>query len=139
MNDIDDFIAGGASLPAVKFAEVGDTISGQIISGRKLEDRTPDGTVKTWSNGDPMHVWVFDLDTTGDGQADQALWVRGNMLTAIRGALAESGLKPSDLPKITVKHHAVGEPKSKGYAPPKLFKAKAETGPKPKQIDLDDF
>ena len=136
---IDDFISGGASLEAARFPEVGATVTGQIIDGRKLEDRQPDGTVKTWSNGDPMHVWVFDLDTTGDGSADTALWVRGNMLTAIRAALAEAGLKPSDRPKLTVKHHAVGEPKSKGYSPPKLFKAKVEAAPKPAAADLDDF
>jgi hypothetical protein len=86
-----------------------------------------------------MHVFVFDLDTDGDGHADHSLWVRGNMVTALRQALADAGLKPSDHPKVTVKFHQLGEPKSKGFAAPKLFKAKAEPGVKPAAVDLDDF
>ena len=139
MNDIDDFTSGGTSLPAVKFNEIGDTISGQIVDGRKLEDRAPDGTVKTWSNGDPMHVYVFDLDTDGDGSADHSLWVRGNLVKVLRQALADAGVKPSDNPKITVKFSELGEPSRKGYSPPKLFKAKAEKVAKPTAADLDDF
>ena len=137
MTNADDFMSGGDSLPAIKFPNVGDTASGVVCDVRKLEDRTPDGTVKTWSNGDPMHVFVFDLDTDGDGDADASLWVRGNMVTALRGALAEAGLKPSDRPKITVKFAELGEPSRKGYSAPKLFKAKAEPGPKP--VAMDDF
>ena len=138
---MDDFMSGnggGDKLPAYKFEAIGDTISGVVTDVTKLEDRTPDGTAKTWPNGDPMHVWVFTMDTTGNGTGDTVLWVRGNMVTAIRQALADAGLKPSDRPKLTVKHHAVGEPKSKGYAPPKLYKAKAEASPKP-TVELDDF
>lgn len=138
---MDDFMSGaggGDKLPAYKFENIGDTISGVVTDVTKLEDRTPDGTAKTWPNGDPMHVWVFTMDTTGNGTGDTVLWVRGNMVTAIRQALADAGLKPSDRPKLTVKHHAVGEPKSKGYAPPKLYKAKAEASPKP-SVELDDF
>ena len=139
MNDIDDFTSGGTSLPAIKFAEVGDTVSGQILDGRKLEDRTPDGTIKTWSNGDPMHVFVFDLDTDGDGSADHSLWVRGNLVKVLRQALADADLRPSDCPKITVKFTEYGEPTRKGYSAPKLFKAKAEKMAKPTVANLDDF
>ena len=139
MNDLNDFVSGGSSLPSIKFVEVGDTVAGQIIDGRKLEDRAPDGTPKTWSNGDPMHVFVFDLDTTGDGIADQSLWVRGNMVKALRQAMADANVKPTDKPKITVKFAELGEPTRRGYSPPKLFKAKAEPAPKPTSVDIDDF
>jgi hypothetical protein len=135
----DDFLSGGDSLPAFRFGEVGDTVKGQVLGVKKLEDRTPDGTAKTWPNGDPMHVWVFDLDTTGTGTADTALWVRGNMVKAIKQSMVEANLKPSDRPMLTVKHHAVGEPKSKGFSPPKLFKAKCEPGPKATVVADDDF
>lgn len=139
MTNADDFMSGGDSLPAFKFADVGDTVKGQVLDVKKLEDRAPDGTPKTWSNGDPMHVWVFELDTDGTGRADTALWVRGNMVTAIKGALAEAGLKPSAKPMLTVKHHALGEAKSKGYAPPKLYRAKAEPAPQRAAVADDDF
>jgi|DEB0MinimDraft_6_1074348.scaffolds.fasta_scaffold250244_1 hypothetical protein len=140
MSFTDDFMSGGGEkLPAFKFNEIGDTVKGQIIDIDKLEDRRPDGTPNTWDDGSPKHVWVFKLDTSMDGTADTALWVRGNMVTAIRGALADAGLNPSTQPTIiTVKHHELGEPKRKGYHPAKLFKAKAEPGQKP-AVDMDDF
>lgn len=138
MNDLDEFMGGGSqSLPAFKFAAVGDTVSGQILDGTKLEDRRPDGTTVTWDDGSPKFVWVFQLDTTGDGVADTSLWVRGNMVKALKEAMSAAGLKPSDRPKITVKHHELGETR-KGYSPAKLYKAKVEPAPKP-AAEIDDF
>lgn len=138
MNEMDDFLGGGGqSLPAFKFSELGATVSGQILDGTKLDDRRPDGTAVTWDDGSPKYVWVFQLDTTGDGVADTSLWVRGNMVKALKEAMAAAGLKPSDRPKITVKHHELGEAR-KGYAPAKLYKAKVEPAPKP-SVEIDDF
>ena len=137
---IDDFMSdgGGDKLPAFKFTDVGDTIKGQVIDLDKLEDRAFDGSPVTWSDGSPKHVFVWKLDTSGDGKADTAVWCRGNMVTAIRGALGEAGLKPGDHPMLTIKHHEVGEPSRPGYRGAKLFKAKAEPAPKP-MADIDDF
>lgn len=134
----DDFM-GGESLPAFKFANVGDTIRGQVRNVTKLEDRAPDGTAKKWPDGSPMHVFVFELDDNLDGKPEWAVWVRGNMVTAVREALRSAGLKPSDQPIITIKFHELGEPTRKGYAPPKLFKAKAEPGPQGVIVNDDDF
>lgn len=137
--DDSDFMSGATGgLPAYRFAAIGDSVRGQILHVTKLEDREPDGTVKRWDSGDPKHVWVFDLDTDGDGTADQALWVRGNMVKALREALATAGLKPADRPIIEVKHHAVGEVKTRGYSAPKLFKARAEAAAAP-AVSADDF
>jgi hypothetical protein len=126
---MDDFITGGDSLPAFKFTEVGDTVSGVIRNVTKLEDRAPDG---------PMHVFVFDLDTTNTGSADVAVWARGNLVKVLREAFTTAGLKPSDNPKVTIKFSELGEPTRKGYHPPKLFKAKAEPAPQPAAA-MDDF
>lgn len=136
---MDDFIQGATGgLPAVRFSAVGDTVKGQILNVTKLEDREPDGTIKRWDSGEPKHVWVFDLDTDGTGIADQALWVRGNLVKVLREALATAGLKPSDQPTIEVKHHALGEVKTRGYNAPKLYKARAEpTATKPKVLSSD--
>jgi hypothetical protein len=137
-NDLDDFMGGGgSSVPAFKFDHIGATVSGQILDGTKLEDRRPDGTAVTWDDGSPKHVWVFQLDTTGDGLADTSVWVRGNMVKVLKEAMAEAGLKPSDKPKITLKHHELGEAR-KGYAAPKLYKAKVEPAPAPAAA-IDDF
>lgn len=124
----DAFQSGGDSLPGFKFSEVGDKVQGQITAMRQVEDRDLDGEIRTWPNGDTRMVWVFDLDTTGTGEADTSLWVRGNMYTAIRDALKDAGIATLGA-QIQVSHHALGDPPKKGYHPPKLFTAKAKAGP----------
>lgn len=138
MNELDDFMGGsGSSIPAFKFDHIGATVSGQILDGDKLNDKRPDGTPVTWDDGSPKFVYVFQLDTTGDGVADTSVWVRGNMVKVLKEAMAEAGLKPSDKPKITIKHHELGEAR-KGYSAPKLYKAKVEPAPTPAAA-IDDF
>jgi len=121
----DDFLSQGASLPAVSFREVGDRVTGVITNTRKLDDRDMDGEIRTWPNGDPKHVWVFDIETD-DGA--MALWVRGNMVAAIRDAAAKGSVKTLAGARITVEHHALGEPPKKGLNAPKLYRAKIEPG-----------
>lgn len=120
---MDNFLTESNSLPAVSFREVGDRVEGTITNTRKLEDRDMDGELRTWPNGDPKHVWVFDLDTD-DGA--HALWVRGNMVTAIREAAQKSGVSNMVGARLTVEHHDLGEPSKKGYNPAKLYRAKIE-------------
>ena len=124
----DPFQDGGDSLPGIKFSDVGDTVTGQIIAMRQVEDRDLDGVVRTWTNGDTRMVWVFDLDTTGTGEADSSLWVRGNMYTVIREALKAGGV-PTCGAKIRLTHHALGKPPQRGYSAPKLFECVAKVGP----------
>lgn len=118
---MDNFLTESNSLPAVTLKEVGDRVEGTILQTRKLEDRDLDGEVRTWPNGDIKHVWVFDLDT---GNEQQALWVRGNMVTAIRDASKAANITNLIGAKLVLEHHALGEPKQKGYNAPKLFRAK---------------
>lgn len=120
---MDEFLNSSSSLPAVSFREVGDRAEGVIVNTRKLEDRDMDGELRTWPNGDPKHVWVFDIDTA-DGQ--MALWVRGNMVTAIREAAQKAQISNMVGAKLTIEHHALGEPAKKGYNAPKLYRAKLE-------------
>ena len=130
----DDFLAQGSSLPAVKLASVGDAVTGKVINARKLEDREMDGEIRRWSNGDPKHVWVFDLDVDG---VQQSLWVRGQMVTAIRDAANAAKISSLLGCKLTIKHTALGEPKQKGFNAPKLYKAKLEPGAP--AVDADDI
>lgn len=118
---MDDFLTESNSLPAAALKNVGDRVEGTILQTRKLEDRDLDGELRTWPNGDPKHVWVFDLDT---GTEQQALWVRGNMVTAIKDAARGGEVRNLVGAKLTIEHHALGEPKQKGYNPPKLYRAK---------------
>jgi hypothetical protein len=66
---------GGNKYPALKFENVNDTHSGTVIEVKKLEDRSPDGTVKTWDNGDVRYVFVFTMNTA-DGISNQ--WLERN-------------------------------------------------------------
>lgn len=135
----DEFQSGGDSLPGVKFTNIGDKVTGQIIDARKRPDLDMDGKQRYWDEAktQPREVWVFDLDTTGTGEADSSLWVRGNMYTVIRDALKDAGILTVGA-TIRVEHHALGDPPKKGYAAPKLFTAKAKAGP-PLRPPVDAF
>lgn len=108
---------GGDSLPACKFDALGVTHGGRVTKISEKNDTKPDGTVKTWANGDAMRVWVFELDGT------RSLWVRGNMVTAIRDAVKAAGLSTPIGAYIEVQHHELGTPKP-GQSPAKLFRAR---------------
>ena len=116
---------GGSKYPALKFENVNDTHSGTVIEVKKLEDRDPAGTVKTWDNGDVRYVFVFTLNTA-DGIGN--LWARGAMVKSIREAAQAIGASTMIGTKLTVKYTGDGEKKSKAFNAPKLYKAKVEPG-----------
>lgn len=131
-NQIDDpFMTSSA--PALKFAEIGET---HAITVRKVDQKVDtdlDGEIKTWPNGDPMHVFVFNGESeTGE---PVALWVRGNMVKAIREATTKAGLPSVINAKVTVRFTALGEDKGKGKKPAKLFAAKVEAAAPPAAAD----
>jgi hypothetical protein len=113
---------GGSKYPALKFENVNDTHTGTVIEVKKLEDRDPAGTVKTWDNGDVRYVFVFTINTA-DGISN--LWARGGMVKAIREAAQAIGATTMVGTKLTVKYTGDGE-KKKGFNAPKLYKAKVE-------------
>ena len=120
----DEFLAGGgASHPAIKFTNPGDTAKGVITAVKRLEDRDPNGTVKTWPDGKPKHVFVFTVETDN---GTEALWVRGNMVKAIREAANTAGVTQMEGATLAVQFTGLGEATNKGYAPPKLFKAQVK-------------
>lgn len=118
----EDFMAeGGESL---KFENIGDTHTGKLLSIGSQNDTDPNGTVKTWPDGNPKKVWMWDLDTA-DGPA--TLWVRGNLVKVLREAAKKAGAtSQAELigATVTVKHHALGEATTKGFSPAKLYQAK---------------
>ena len=120
MSDV--FLSEGNKYPALKFENVNDTHTGKVIEVKKLEDRDPQGEVKTWPNGDVRYVFVFTL-STDNGFAN--LWARGNMVKAIREAATAAGATTMVGTKLTVKYTGDGE-KKKGMNAPKLYKAKVE-------------
>jgi hypothetical protein len=119
--------AGGPKLPALKFGTVGETHTGVVTQVTKLEDRDPAGNLKTYDNGDPRYVFVFSMDTAS-GPAN--LWVRGQMIKAIREAADKASVKTLVGAKLSVKYTGDGEKKSAAFNAPKLYAAKVEA---PKQ------
>lgn len=122
MSDI--FLSEGNKYPALKFENINDTHTGKVVEVKKLEDRDPQGEVKTWPNGDIRYVFVFTISTE-TGFAN--LWARGNMVKAIREAATAAGTTSMIGTKLTVKYTGDGE-KKKGMNAPKLYKAKVEKG-----------
>lgn len=123
----DDFMGGG-SYPAVEFKEIGDTAIGIVDKIDKLHDRDPAGNPKFWPNTtDPMYVWPMEFrdPTTGDVRT---LWVRGNLVKAIKQAVKEAGLASPQGALLKVRFDALGEKKA-GFSQAKLFKVKAEPAP----------
>jgi hypothetical protein len=129
---MDEFLTGGSSLPTAKLENVGDIIKGRVTNVRKLEDKEMNGEPRRWPNGDPKHVFVFDLATSN---GEVSLWVRGNMVSAIRTAASTAKVDTLIGSTLTVKFDALGEPKQKGYNAPKLYKAKVE----PAAVSADDL
>jgi hypothetical protein len=113
---------GGSKHPALKFESINDSHAGKVIEVTKLEDRDPNGELKTWPNGDPKFVFVFTM-TTSDGFG--SLWARGNMVKAIREAAQAAGATTMVGCQLAVKYTGEGE-KKKGFNAPKLYKAKVE-------------
>ena len=118
----DPFMQTG-NAEAIKFDTPGQIVTLTVRRVEQKIDTQPDGTVKTWANGDPMHVFIFH--GTVDGE-ERTLWVRGNMVTAIREAVTAAHLPSVVDTNLTLKFTEFGTPTQKGFSPPKLFKAKVE-------------
>ena len=123
MDEFMESTAGGPKLPALKFAKVGDTHTGVVTEVTKLQDKDPTGNVKTYDNGDPRWVFVFTLETQ-IGASN--LWVRGQMVKAIREAAEKAGVSTLVGSTLSVRYTGDGEKKSAAFNAPKLYAAKVD-------------
>ena len=123
MDEFMESTAGGPKLPALKFAKVGDTHTGVVTEVTKLQDKDPTGNVKTYDNGDPRWVFVFTLETE-IGASN--LWVRGQMVKAIREAAEKAGVSTLVGSTLSVRYTGDGEKKSAAFNAPKLYAAKVD-------------
>lgn len=123
MDEFMESTAGGPKLPALKFVKVGDTHTGVVTEVTKLQDKDPTGNVKTYDNGDPRWVFVFTLETQ-IGASN--LWVRGQMVKAIREAAEKAGVSTLVGSTLSVRYTGDGEKKSAAFNAPKLYAAKVD-------------
>jgi hypothetical protein len=123
MDEFMESTAGGPKLPALKFVKVGDTHTGVVTEVTKLQDKDPAGNVKTYDNGDPRWVFVFTLETQ-IGASN--LWVRGQMVRAVREAAEKAGVSTLVGSTLSVRYTGDGEKKSAAFNAPKLYAAKVD-------------
>ena len=133
MDEFMESTAGGPKLPALKFVKVGDTHTGVVTEVTKLQDKDPAGNVKTYDNGDPRWVFVFTLETV-IGASN--LWVRGQMVKAIREAAEKAGVSTLVGSTLSVRYTGDGEKKSAAFNAPKLYAAKVDAPVKDESANM---
>jgi hypothetical protein len=132
-----------------KFPAIGTTYKGRLLEVDKQQQTDFDtGALLTWDDGTPRWQYVFTIQTDerSDDPADDGkrrIFAKGQMLTAIKGALRDAGVRPGDVIEggtLTVRYAEDGEAKPR-KAPPKIYKAKFEAGPRAvaPAIDEDPF
>lgn len=132
----EDFAGGG---DAVRFDDIGDSVEGTIVGARRQQMRDYDtGQPITWDNGEPKWEYLFDLNVDGEAMT---LYARNQLWVTVRDAIKETS--PSGLPEVggtlKVRFDSLGEPKKKGYSPPKLYKARYQPAPAPAALSEDEF
>ncbi len=127
LEDANEFLLSGGVRPA-KFEMACAAVSGKVIHAEKQQQREIDsGKVKYWEDGTPRMQIVVHLQTSQrdpddpDDDGMRAVYIRGNMLTALRGALRKAHAKLELGGVLTVTYTGDGERKAAGFNPPKLY------------------
>jgi hypothetical protein len=118
----------GAPIPSASFPEIGTTVRGTILAVDTSEQRDPDGTARTFQNGQVRRQVILTLQTPDpdpeddDDDGRRRLFVKGMMTKAFREAMKAAkvpGPRPGG--HVTVTYDSDGEVATKGLNPPKLF------------------
>lgn len=141
-----DFLFGGGGR-AAKFENVGDQVTGivtffDVVQQTAMETNEP----LTWSDGRPRMQMVIDLQTDlGNGDDDDGIrrvYAKGgnyeaaegtgsSLKDAISDAVRKAGSKRFETgATLTVAHTGMGKKTNRGFAAPKLYRARYEA---PKQ------
>lgn len=145
-DEVNDFMEGGG-IPSAPFDNIGDSWEGTIVrlekqQGRDLETKE----LQTWDDGSPKYIILIDIQTNvrnpdipGD-DGIRRLWVRGNMLTAIRSAMRVTQSKLRTGGHLKVAYVRNGEQKQRGLNPPKLYEAEYTPSERPAAVlSADDL
>jgi hypothetical protein len=120
----------GTGAPAVKFAEIGDSIKGEIIDKQTMQQRDfITGQPKFWDDGGPMWQVIYTLATNRhddeEDDGERRLFAKSGVLTAIKLAVKDAGVRNTEIGGIlAVKFVSVGTPSRRGNNPPKVFDAR---------------
>lgn len=126
-----DFLMGGG-VKSASFPAVGTTVTGQIVREPEVQQQKDfkTGELKFWANdGTPMQqlkvVLATDLRDPSEPNDDgeRAIYVKGNLLKAVRDAVRRSGAKGLEVGGILAVTYS-GDGIAQGQLdPPKLYTA----------------
>jgi len=129
--EANDILMGGG-VASAKFPIIGTKVAGQIVRGPDARQQTDieTGMPLTFASGDPRMQVVVQLQTNDRDPSDadddgvRGLYIKGNMLNAIRDAVKKVGAKGLEMGGyLAVEYVADGERKNKAFDPPKLYAA----------------
>lgn len=124
--DVDNLLSPSSGAPALKFPDIGTTWKGTVVdkAARQQTDFTT-GDPKVWPNGDPMMEVIITL-TLDDGDEGR-LFVRGQMLAAVRQAVAAAGATTIDVGgRLAVKFEKEEPNKNPRFNAVKIYVAQYE-------------
>jgi hypothetical protein len=129
LDDANEFLLSGGVRPA-KFETPGTVVSGKVTHAERQQQREIDsGKPKYWEDGNPRMQIVAHLQTVQrdaddpDDDGMRAVYIRGNMLNALRAALRKAHAKLELGGILTITYTGDGERKSAAFNPPKLYSA----------------
>lgn len=121
--------------PSAKFPTIGTTCKGTVLGAEKTQQTDIKGTPKFWDNGDPMYQVVVTLQTDerdpaiDDDNGERRVFVKGQMLTAVKGALKAAGASGLEIGgTLAVRYESDGTPKP-GQSAPKQYVAQYQPAP----------
>jgi hypothetical protein len=130
LDDANEFLLAGG-VTSAKFEAIGAMVSGTICRKPEVQQQREidTGKPKFWDDGKPRQQIVVHLQTSArdpaveDDDGIRALYVRGNMLRAVREAVRKAGATLTVGGVLAVTYTGDGEQKNRGFNAPKLYSA----------------
>lgn len=137
-------LAGG--VPSAKFPAIGTAVKGSIehLEVQQQRDFTT-GEPKYYDDGKPMQMLVVTLATderdpeNADDDGMRRLFVRGQMLAAVRSAVRASGAQLAVGGTLAVKYVSDKAPEKRGMSPAKQYEAAYRPLAAAGQTDVDSL
>lgn len=140
-DEANSLLSGGA--PVAKFPEIGTVVRGTVIDATTSQQTDIEQRPRYFDNGDPMMQVVVTLQTDerdpniSEDDGSRRLFIKGQMLNAVRTALRNAGAKLEAGGRLAVQYTGDGTPKP-GRTAPKLFTAQYQP-PKPGTAAANDL
>jgi hypothetical protein len=126
--DPNDFLFSGGA-PVAKFPSIGAIVKGTVTNSEVTQQTDIDQKPKFFDDGNPMRQLVITLQTAErDPSADnddglRRLFVKGQMLQAVREALKAAGSKLENGGTLAVQYANDKPSERRGYNDQKIYRA----------------